>query len=264
MYKKARELEILLYALGRQSYKNFEVIVADDGSGEVIEELVKKYSEDSLFPIKLITQEDFGFRKNRILNKAITASNGEYLIFLDGDCIPHKDFLKAHFENSESGTVLTGRRVHLNKQLSDNLSKELVSKKEFDNYYLKAIGKSLISKARSTTAEEGIVVKSSVIRKIISGKTNHIVGCNFSLPKELLLKINGFDENYTGPGIGEDTDIEHRLRMLNVHFKSVRNLAVVFHMYHRKTKENDSNYKYFHENVKLTTDYYCKNGIVKE
>lgn len=263
VYKKERELEILLNALRRQSYDGFEVIIADDGSGEAIERLVNEFQKNANYKIQYLTQEDKGFRKNRILNKAVCASKSEYLIFLDGDCIPHKDFVKAHYENLEAGTVLTGRRVHLNKSLSDNLTKEIVIQDDFDKYYLRAIGKSMILKNRTTTAEEGIVVKSKAIRRLIGNKTNHIVGCNFSLPKELLLRINGFDENYTGPGIGEDTDIEHRLRLLNVQFKSVRNLAVVFHMYHHKTKENSINYEYFHSKVKLSKNYYCQNGINK-
>ncbi|MBK6538350.1 MAG: hypothetical protein IPG09_11470 [Ignavibacteria bacterium] len=80
--------------------------------------------------------------------------------------------------------------------------------------------------------------------------------------KALLEKINGFDENYEGPGLGEDSDIEYRLRLAGAEFRSVRNLAVQYHLYHPKTKEDEKNMKYFTE-VKQSKNYFCKNGLVK-
>ncbi|MFA7361815.1 MAG: glycosyltransferase [Candidatus Kapaibacterium sp.] len=263
VYKKVRELGILLSALTRQTHKDFDVIIADDGSGEEMQRFIDEYESKSNYRITYVTQEDAGFRKNKILNKAVTCSNSDYFIFLDSDCIPHKDFIKAHFENSGKNNVLVGRRVHLNKKLSDKLSEELVITDEFDGFYLKALGKSIGFNDTVSTAEEGIVLKNKLIRRVISRKSLHIVGCNFSVSKELLLKINGFDENYTGPGIGEDSDLEYRLGLINADFKSVRNLAVVFHMYHPKTIESNSNYDYFHNKVKLKKEFYCKNGIIK-
>lgn len=151
----------------------------------------------------------------------------------------------------------------MNKKLSDSLTKQYVSSDDFDSFYIKALGKSVGFSNPVSTAEEGIIIKSKLLRKTIEKRNLHIVGCNFSLPKELLLKINGFDETYIGAGIGEDSDIEYRLGLLNASFKSVRNLAVVFHMYHSKTKENETNYDYFHKTVKLKKEFWCKNGIIK-
>jgi len=263
VYKKVKELGILLSALTRQTHKDFDVIIADDGSGEEMQKFIVDNKSRCNYNITCVTQEDHGFRKNKILNKAVSCSNSDYLIFLDSDCIPHKDFIKAHYENSEKNTVLVGRRVHLNKKLSDMLSEEFVITNEYDGFYLKALGKSIGFNDTVSTAEEGIVLKNKLIRKAISRKNLHIVGCNFSVSRELLLKINGFDENYVGAGIGEDSDIEYRLGLINADFKSVRNLAVVFHMYHPKTIESNSNYDYFHNNVMLKKESYCKNGVIK-
>lgn len=262
VYKKVRELGILLASLTRQTYKDFDVIIADDGSGEEMESFVNNYKNKTNYSIKYITQEDLGFRKNKILNKAVASLNSRYLIFLDSDCIPHKDFIKAHYENSGENLVLVGRRVHLNKRLSDELNEELVVSDSFDRFYLKALGKSIGFDNPVSTAEEGIILKNKTIRNAIN-RNMHIVGCNFSVSKELLYKINGFDENYVGPGIGEDSDVEHRLRLIDAEFKSVRNLAVAFHMYHPKTTESNTNYNYFHNNVKLKKEFYCTNGIIK-
>lgn len=264
VYKKVRELEILLCALTRQTYKHFNVIIADDGSDVSVHDFINKFREKSNFKIIYLTQEDKGFRKNKILNEAVRTSDSEYLIFLDSDCIPHKDFVRAHFENSERTTVLIGRRVHLNENLSSHLTRDFVLTNAFDRLYLRALEKSIKLKNKTTAAEEGIIIKNKSLRKLLDKRNNHIIGCNFSVSKELLLRINGFDENYEGAGVGEDTDIEYRLRLINANFKSVRNLAVVFHMYHTKTKENSINYEYFHSNVKTKNVSYCENGIYKQ
>lgn len=264
VYKKIRELEILLSALKVQTEKNFDVLIADDGSGEEMNEFVKRFSRTCGYGITHITQDDNGFRKNRILNEAVTRSENDYLIFLDGDCIPHRDFIKEHYRNAEENTVLTGRRVHLSKKLTDMLNKDFVQTDSFGRFAPKAFINSFGFRDISTTAEEGFIIRNGLIRKMTSAKNVHIVGCNFSVWKQMLVNINGFDENYVGAGIGEDTDIEYRLGLTGAKFKSVRNLAVVYHLYHPKTKESDTNYDYFHNKVKLKNSYFCENGIVKK
>lgn len=69
-------------------------------------------------------------------------------------------------------------------------------------------------------------------------------GSNFSLEKKLIEGMNGFDENFIGPGYGEDTDVERRLRLFGAKVKSIRNLAVQYHLYHKKTIKASANRKY--------------------
>lgn len=263
VFKKIHELELVLSALKVQSYKDFEVIIADDGSGKAMNEFIHKFSGNSEFPISFITQEDKGFRKNVILNKAIVKSSTPYLVFIDGDCVPHFDFIKHHFENKQKNTVLCGRRVNLSKKLSDEITKTGLLKKELQKIKFKHFIDSFMSKTKRTTyAERGIVLENKLLRKFFNGNKAHIVGCNFSLHKELIQKINGFDENYSGPGIGEDSDIEYRLRLINADFLSLKNLAILFHLYHNNTREEKNNYDYF-ENIRRKGDAVCKNGIIK-
>ncbi len=264
VYKKIRELELLLTALKQQTEKNFDVIIADDGSGDEMKNFVSGFSNECGYGISYITQEDKGFRKNKILNEAVVYSKNDYLVFLDGDCIPHRNFIKAHYANAEENTVLTGRRVHLSKKISESLNTDFIISGSLNRLSRKAFIDSFGFRDITTTAEEGFIIRSGLIRKLTSARNSHIVGCNFSVWKPMLLKINGFDENYNGAGIGEDTDIEHRLGLTGAKFKSVRNLAVVYHMHHSKTKESDANYDYFHNNVKLKNEFFCANGITKK
>lgn len=265
VYKKVKELELIFYALTIQSFKDFEVIIAEDGMNEDMRYLIDKWRSPDKFSIKHITQKDIGFRKNKILNECVRNSETEYLIFFDGDCIPHSDFVKAHFENKEENTVLCGRRVNLTKKISEKVTKEFILNKEYEKLKLSEVIYSSLNKGKNEfnfNIEEGIIIKNRSVRNIVTNKDEHILGCNFSIPKELLLKINGFDENYEGPGLGEDSDIEFRLRLIDSKFRSVRNLAVQYHLYHPKTIEEEKNMEYFNEVKKLKV-FFCKNGLEK-
>lgn len=93
-YNKIDYLKLVLAGFERQTTKEFELIIADDGSAENVVLEINKLKSHYTFPIKHIWQEDKGFRKNKILNKAITESETDYLIFIDADCIPHRGFVQ--------------------------------------------------------------------------------------------------------------------------------------------------------------------------
>ena len=115
-------LEMIFVALGKQTFKDFEVIVADDGSREDVVARLEELMARQPFPVTHLWQEDCGFRKNRMLNKAVVQSRAEYLIFLDGDCIPHRKFVEEHCKARREGFVVAGRRVDLPAALSEGMS----------------------------------------------------------------------------------------------------------------------------------------------
>ncbi len=265
VYDKCNELDLIFTALSVQSFKDFEIVIAEDGMNESMSKLINNWKTKNLFQVKHLTQEDKGFRKNKILNEAIRNSSTDYLIFFDGDCIPHPDFVKEHFENRKSNSVLCGRRVNLTKAASENINEISILNKEYSRLKLSQIIHSSLNRDKNNfnfNIEEGFIIRNSLLRKFFTNEDEHILDCNFSVHKALLEKINGFDENYEGPGLGEDSDIEYRLRLAGAEFRSVRNLAVQYHLYHPKTKEEEKNMKYFTE-VKQSKNYFCKNGLVK-
>lgn len=264
VYKKVKELELILQALQKQSYvKNYEILIADDGSGEEMDKFISVYKKKSGLDMRLITQEDSGFRKNKILNEAIKSSSSDYLVFIDGDCIPHYYFIEAHISNKKENTVLSGRRVMLGKKITESIFANFEKKKSYNIPFLKLFLDSTKTINASIHIEEGIFIKDYHTRNLLVSKSTHLLGCNFSISKKLIEKVNGFDEDYTGPGIGEDTDLEYRLRLINAKFESLRNLAIVYHLYHPKTVEESKNYDYFHKVVKNSGKYFCKNGLTK-
>src|SRR5690242_14771033 len=95
VYNAAHYLELVLCALRRQSMPDFEVVIADDGSGPPIAELLGTAAGGLL--LRHCWQPDEGFRKNRMLNEAVARSATDYLLFIDGDCVPHRHFVRDHW-----------------------------------------------------------------------------------------------------------------------------------------------------------------------
>ncbi len=265
VYEKVKELELIFYALTVQTFHDFEVIVAEDGTSPSIKKMIETWKSKDLFKITHLSQENRGFRKNKILNEAIRNSSTNYLIFTDGDCIPHPKFIKAHYMNRKNNTVLCGRRVNYGKNISQRITKESIVSLDYKKINLFEVIYSSLNRHVDNfnfNIEEAFIFKNDILRKLFTNEDEHIMGCNFSIHKNLLIRINGFDENYEGPGIGEDSDIEFRLRLTGVAFASVRNLAVQFHIYHEKTFEEPANRDYFSD-VKKRKVFFCQNGLVK-
>lgn len=223
-YKNLPFLDLILAGLKRQSYDNFEVIIAEDDDAPATVEYITKTSPRLPFPLKHVSQKDIGFRKNRILNAAIRVSEGEFLTFLDGDCIPHSQWLKEYArsageDRAAKDNAFFGRRV----MVSQRLTKKLLATGD----------KSLLSfyshiRHGSERKEDGIYLP--FFRK--RSKNNGIWGCNWGILKEHLIAVNGYDEDYVSAGVGEDVDIEWRLLAKGIKLQSMKHRAIVYHLYH--------------------------------
>lgn len=239
-YNKVDYLKRILAALERQTFKDFEVIIADDGSSSDVVESIAAIRKSSVIPIQHVWHEDIGFRKTAILNKAIVSSRSEYLIFIDGDCVPHYKFVEEHFDNREPSVVLAGRRANISKKLADVLTEENIRAGIMErNFALNVLLDGLLGK--STHTIKGTYVKSGFLRRFLNRKVTGVLGSNFSIHKADMVAINGFDERYQAPAVGEDTDIEARLRWNNVRVKMIKNIAVQFHFDHPKLKRSQAN-----------------------
>lgn len=242
-------LRMICVALARQSFKNFEVIIADDGSREDIVREIEALIPLQPFPMKHIWQEDRGFRKNRMLNKAVVQSRGEYLVFLDGDCIPHSKFVAEHYKLRKEGRVIAGRRVDLPAHISESLTLEKVSDRHFEHKIILPLLYAGI-KGKERHMENCLRITNPALRKmLIKERYEGILGCNFSIFKSDLLKANGFDERFVNPGTGEDTDLESRLGRLGIRPLVANHYITVFHKKHKRLDvHNEANRILYDEN----------------
>src|SRR5690554_8209479 len=122
-YNRPQSLQKLLWCFECQTHKNFEIVIADDGSQEATRELVQNFRENSHLRIQHIWHPDEGYQKCPILNKAIVASKADYLIFTDGDCIPRADFVAQHIQRRKQGYFLSGGTLRLPLDLSQHIER---------------------------------------------------------------------------------------------------------------------------------------------
>jgi len=143
-YDKVEWLEKVLWGYRQQDFRDFELVIADDGSREDTKELILGFARESDFPIRHIWHPDEGYRRSIILNAAILASTGEYLVFSDGDCIPRRDFVRTHREMAKPRCFLSGGSVYLSMEVSEAITvDDVVSGRFADPGWLRAEGQKL-------------------------------------------------------------------------------------------------------------------------
>lgn len=248
VYNAVRHLELVLAGFCRQTHRDFELIVADDGSGPEMRAFVEAFTKQSPFPLQYVFQPDEGFRKSRIMNSAIRLAAADYLVFVDGDCIPHRLFLQAHWEHREPRTVLMGRRVNLGERMSNRLTREDVLAGAHEKLTLGKLASALLG--RGSHWDEGIIVKSAFLRRLINRKPPYLLGSTYSLEKSLMEEINGYNEDFVGYG-GEDIEFEYRLRLAGARFKWVRHQAIQYHLHHPPRSVHTPNLELFERAKKL-------------
>ena len=260
VYNKPDVLRFVLAACARQSWKDFDVIVADDGSGPGVEQVVVEARERWSLPLTHLWHADDGWRKNTMLNNAIRTARAEYLVFIDGDCIPGRDFLLDHWRRRAPRKVLLGRRVETSRRWSEALTLDRITGGAFEHYGWKEWRDGL--RGDALRIEDGIRIRPAWLRRLLLRNVRGMLGSNFSVAKEHLAAINGFDECYRGPGCGEDSDVQYRLSLIGITGASLRNLAIQYHVWHQLTKGSDACWERF-ERVKTTREPRCRMGLEK-
>jgi glycosyltransferase involved in cell wall biosynthesis len=129
-YNRSDALNLVFQSLETQTDKNFEIIIADDGSKEDTKLLVDSFKSSTSIPVIHAWHEDAGFRLAGVRNLATKRSSGDYLIFLDGDCVVQPDFISRHRALAKRGHMVTGGRILLAEKLTAHLLK--IGKWNFD------------------------------------------------------------------------------------------------------------------------------------
>lgn len=248
-YNWPEALELVLLSILDQSIPADEIIIADDGSTDTTKRLIRKYQKIS--KIKHIWQEDNGFQKTSILNKAIAIAKGNYIIQIDGDIILHKHFISDHLRSSKRGCFIHGSRVLLNKKRTQKTIKDL------------SLNFSIFNNGIQNRLNG---LHSIFLSRIISKKNNNLKGtrgCNFSCWKQDLEKVNGYNEDMKGWG-KEDTELSVRLMNIGLEKYNIKCSAICYHLYHKISSREGVNI-----NNAILADTIsknkksCKNGINK-
>jgi glycosyltransferase involved in cell wall biosynthesis len=226
VYKHPDFLEKIFASLGRQTFRDFEVLVADDGSGPDVAKVIRDHQKKSALPVRHVWHEDQGFRKTVIVNAAAALATAEHLVFIDGDCLLHHRFLERHYSHKRPGAVLAGRRVMLNEDITKRISIADVESRKIEkpsfwwNYCQKGQRK------------HGLYVPGSFQMENIFKKRYWIVGSNFSVHKPDFASVNGYDEEIIGRGV-EDINLTERFRLKGVRIMTITREALQYHLFHQ-------------------------------
>ncbi len=222
-------LEKVLWGFHFQTFKNFEVVIADDGSGPKTKQLLKEMEGLVHYTIVHVWQEDDGFQKSRILNKSVVACNADYIIMTDGDCIPREDFVEVHNVNRSKGYFISGGYYMLPMNISKGITKDDIEKQRcFNIKWLKEMGIPKTFRNNKLTAR-GLISKLFNTFTPTNASWN---GHNSSGWKKDILNVNGFDERMQYGG--QDRELGERLFNFGIKSKQLRYSAVCVHLDHKR------------------------------
>lgn len=260
-YNAPEWLEKVLWGYTCQVYKDFEIIIADDGSGEETREVIRFFQENSSLEIYHVWHEDEGYRRQVILNKAILAAHTEYLIFTDGDCIPRNDFVTTHVVQAERGFFLSGGYCKLPMEISRVIQKEnILTRQSFQLGWLRAYGPVGVSQSRKLFVRGKLA---GFLDKVTPAKPT-FNNCNSSAWKQDILAVNGYDERMQYGGA--DREIGERLVNFGVIGKQIRHRAIVLHLDHSrgyKTEDSIEKNLEIRKNTKQQRASWTPHGIKK-
>ncbi|MEO6690592.1 MAG: glycosyltransferase [Dokdonella sp.] len=225
-YNWPQALDLALAAIARQSRLPDEVIVADDGSAAPTRELIERVA--MRFPVRLVHvwQEDIGFRLARVRNRAIAASLGDYLIFLDGDMVIERNFVADHIAAARPRCFTQGQRT----LAGETLSARMLATHQLDVHPFAA-----------DLTHRGGAWRLPLLRTTYRARNygkKRVMGCNQGFWREDLVAVNGFDERMAGWG-REDTELAVRAYHAGLRRIQLYGTAVAVHLHHRQ--RGDSN-----------------------
>ena len=233
-YNRPDALEAVVEACFMQDDKNFEIIIADDGSTANTRDTIERLAARSPVPLKHVWQPDEGFRAAMARNRGTLAATGDYIIFLDGDCVPQRDFIARHRALARPGFLVSGSRILLSQALTERVLRE----------HIDVAGLGLLERLRYRLRGDMNKVLQTMLRwpDILRVRRRfswrRIKSCNLAVWRADLEKVNGFDESFVGWG-HEDSDLVLRLFHAGVGRKDGALATEVLHLWHREARRDE-------------------------
>lgn len=257
-YNWPQALEACLDSLFAQRDKHFEIIIADDGSTSATQALIAQSARRSPVSLRHVYHEDQGFRAAAIRNKAVAASQGNYLIFLDGDCLTLPHFISRHRGLAESGYFVPGNRMLLSPSFTQTVLQHGIALSEKSWwFFLRRRFVADVNRLLPLCHSPWLLWRYRQPRRWQNAMT-----CNLGLWREDFLGVNGFDEAFEGWGY-EDSDLVIRLIHRGVWRKEGRFALPVIHLWHphHDRSRHDENYQRLQARIDDAGVIYAERGV---
>ena len=257
-YNWPAALRLCLKSLFAQRNAHFEIIIADDGSNTANLALNKAHCVNSPVPLQYAYHNDRGFRAGTIRNQAVALSKGEYLLFVDGDCVLPVDFISKHRELAAEGYFVPGNRVLLSQAFTREVIEQQLPLYNKPLYYFLSLR--LQNKINRTSAFLRLPL--GFLRELQPKKWQGAMTCNLGMWKQDFMAVNGFDEQFEGWGY-EDSDLVIRLIHAGVKRKEGRFAVPALHLWHPQNdrSQHDLNYRRLMERLAKPDFILAKKGI---
>lgn len=238
-YNWKEALACCLESLFNQQELNFEIVIADDGSRSDTADLITAFSKQSPVMLKHVYHDDNGFRAAAIRNKAVLQSEGEYLIFLDSDCVVFPDFIKRHKALAQSNYFVAGNRILLNSSFTQSVITENLP--IYQQSFLTFLKWRLQKKINRFFPL--LYLPFHFFRVLRKKHWGGAMTCNLAVWKSDFVAVNGFDELFQGWGY-EDSDLVIRLIHFGISRKEGRFAVPVLHLWHKQNDRGNQNANY--------------------
>lgn len=223
-YNAPQYLALVLESVCRQKVLPYEVVVADDGSTDDTRQLVESLQNDFPCGLKYVWHEDKGFRSAKIRNMAIKVTEGDYLIFSDGDLMFHPKFVSDFLVMSDEKELLIGTRLFLSRDFTMELLKEGACYKPFIP---------ICSKVEKNQLNGIRIPYIYRLFKVYYEPSMKLRGGLLIVSKREIELIGGWDESYEGWG-SEDTDLVMRLIHNGCRARKLKHQGLTYHLWHNE------------------------------
>jgi glycosyltransferase involved in cell wall biosynthesis len=226
-YNRPDALAALLEGYLAQDYPDFEIVIADDGSGPDTRQVIERYRARARFRIEHVWQENRGYRAAAIRNRAVARTAADYIVFTDQDCVPLPDFLWQHARLAEPGWFVAGNRVLTTRAFAQRILSEQLPIHRWE------LAQWLACRLRGEINRVHPLLRlpDGPWRKLHPRRWQGARTANLALWRRDLVRVNGLDEGYSGWGL-EDSDLVIRLIRAGVLHKSGRYGCPVVHLWH--------------------------------
>jgi GT2 family glycosyltransferase len=261
-YERPANLERCLEGFRHQTAEDFEIVVADDGSGPATRALVEGMAAVVPYALRHVWQEDRGFRKSAVLNAASRIALANYLIYTDGDCVPHRRFVASHLRHRAPGRMLVGRAAKLSEARSQRIDANSIARGAhartgprdwWDEY-----------RGRARNMSYSFYLPGELSFRLVQRlkKNRSLRGGNCSLWKSDLERVNGWNEDFESWGL-EDVELGWRLRRAGVEPMLVVNRAICVHLWHPAGRREGASARAAYNAARERGLPWCSNGLIK-
>jgi len=238
-YEWPRALDVVLRALAEQRDCEFDLVVADDGSGEETARIVERWRSE--FDLTHVWQENEGFLKGRLLNRSALAARGDYLLFLDGDCVPRRGLVSSVQRAALPGWFVGSKRLHLSPETTERTLSGAwpIWRWSAAKWVVRAPRELTRWHFRQQNRPGALIPLRDRARPWNGSSDFHVpysgYGYVFGVSRDDLERVNGFDMRFCGWD-ADDVDIADRLRSAGLRCGWPGPDATVFHLWHEFRK----------------------------